>query len=127
MTRGDVSSPSIARRVSCCAQGQGARVMALDIVHRGCNSATYVAQEDGKTIVGEMADVTGNLDRVQRMRQADINNGTLGRCVASIPLVQLAAWCNGLGLSIEEAVADDGILDRFLVEHGKLRVHKGWQ
>lgn len=101
--------------------------MAIEVIRRIPHAATYVAQEDGKTIVGEVADVEGNLDRVQRMRQAGIDNRTLGVCHASIPLVTLAAWCNGLGLSLEEAVADDAILDRFLSEHGKFRVCGGWQ
>lgn len=101
--------------------------MSIDIIKASHNAQTYIAQEDGKTILGERADVSGNLDRVQRMRQADINNGTLGRCVASIPLVQLSAWCNQFGISLDEAVANDAILDRFLAEHGKFKVHGGWQ
>ena len=101
--------------------------MSIEVISRNVSDLQYIAQEDGKTIIGEMADVSGNLDRVSRMRQADINNGTLGVCHASIPLVALAAWCNGLGLTVEEAVANDRILDRFLAEHGKFVVNKGWQ
>ena len=101
--------------------------MSVDTIKAGLNHRTYIAQEDGKTILGEVADVSGNLDRVQRMRQADINNRTLGRCVASIPLVQLAAWCNQFGISLDEAVANDAILDRFLSDNGKFKVHGGWQ
>lgn len=102
--------------------------MAIDIRPTAPNHANYTAHEDDKIILGELADVSGNLDRVQRMRQADIDNGTLGRCAYSIPLVELAAWCNKLGLSVEEAVANDAILDRFIADgHGKFKVHGGWQ
>lgn len=102
--------------------------MSIDITARRKNWAQYSATEDGKIILGEMADVSGNLDRVQRMRQANINNATLGRVAYSIPLVELAAWCNGLGLTLEEAVADDAILDRFIADgHGKFKVDGGWQ
>lgn len=101
--------------------------MIIDIVKRTPTAVQYVAHEDGKIIVGEQVDVTGNLDRVQRMRQAQIDNSTLGHAHASIPLTLLAAWCNGLGLSLEEACANDAILDRFLAEHGKFKVRGGWQ
>jgi hypothetical protein len=100
--------------------------MSIDTIKSSHNHRTYIGQEDGKTIIGEVADVSGNLDRVQRMRQADINNQTLGRCVASIPLVQLSAWCNQFGIGLDEAIANDAILDRFLSEHGKFKVHGGW-
>lgn len=100
--------------------------MSIEVLHTIPNAQTYIAQEDGKTIIGERANVAGNLDRVQRMRQAQINNKTLGVCHASIPLVALSAWCNKLGLSLEEACANDDILDRFLADgHQKFLVNKG--
>lgn len=102
--------------------------MSIEVVKRIPNATSYVAQEDGKIIVGEVANVEGNLDRVQRMRQAGINNQTMGVCHASIPLPVLAAWCNNLGIDIAEAAADDAILDRFLADnHGKFLVKGGWQ
>jgi hypothetical protein len=101
--------------------------MAVEITSRGANSVGYAALEDGKIILGEQANVEPNLDRVQRMRQAEINNQTLGRCSYSIPLVELAAWCNKLGLSLEEATSNDAILDRFIADgHQRFAVHKGW-
>ena len=100
--------------------------MAIDIIKRTHSTVTYGAQEDGKIIIGESADLSGNLDRIQRMRQAEINSETLGHCIASIPLIELAAWCNKLGLSIEEAAADDAILDRFIADgHQKFMVRNG--
>ena len=101
--------------------------MAIDIIKSTHNAATYTAREDGKIIIGEMADVSGNLDRVSRMRQADINSPSLGTVHCSIPLVTLSAWCNKLGIGLDEAVANDVILDRFLAEHGKFKVSGGWQ
>lgn len=99
----------------------------MEILRRSPTAYTFAAQEDGKTIIGEVADVTGNLDRINRMRQAEIDSPLLGHVRASIPLVTLSAWCLKLGLSMDEAIANDDILDRFLAEHGKFVVHKGWQ
>lgn len=101
--------------------------MSIDIIKSTHNSATYTAKEDGRIIVGEMADVSGNIDRVTRMRQAEINSRTLGTVHCSIPLVQLSAWCNKIGIGMDEAIANDAILDRFLAEHGKFKVQGGWQ
>ena len=102
--------------------------MAIEVVNRFQHGYSYVAKEDGKIIAGSVVDVEGNLDRVQRMRQANINNATLGQCHMSIPLDVLGAWCNKLGIDIAEAMGDDAILDRFLADnHGKFRVKGGWQ
>lgn len=98
----------------------------MEIVTRSANAMTRVGHEDGKVVICETADVTGNMDRVQRMRQANINSQTLGHVHASIPLVQLSAWCNQIGIGMDEAIADDAILDRFLAEHGKFKVQGGW-
>ena len=94
----------------------------MDIIKRTQNATTYAAKEDGKVIIGEAVDVSGNLDRVQRMREADINSPLLGQVHCSIPLVQLSAWCNQFGIGLDEAIANDAILDRFLAEHGKFKV-----
>lgn len=101
--------------------------MSIDIIKRTHNAATYTAREDDKIIVGEMADVSGNLDRISRMRQAGIKSQTLGVVHCSIPLVALSAWCNQIGIGMDEAIANDAILDRFLAEHGKFKVEGGWQ
>lgn len=101
--------------------------MSIDIIKRTPTAVQYAAQEDGKIILGEYVDVTGNLDRVQRMRQADIDSSMLGVVHSSIPLTVLAAWCNKLGMGMDEVIADDAILDRFLAEHGKFIVKGGWQ
>lgn len=101
--------------------------MGIDIIKRSHNAATYTAREDGNIIIGEIADVTGNLDRINRMRQANISSQTFGHVHCSIPLVQLSAWCNKLGIGMDEAIANDSILDRFLSEHGKFKVNGGWQ
>lgn len=90
------------------------------------NSRTYMATEDGKTIIGTAVDVTGNLDRVQRMRQADINNQTLGRCMASIPLNVIAQWGSQFGLSLQQVVEDDKLLDRCIADYSKFKVHGGY-
>jgi len=90
------------------------------------NSATYTAEADGKTLIGEMADVSGNLDRVQRMRQAEINNATLGRCVASIPFVAIAQWGAQFGIDLHEVINDNALLDRCIADYSKFKVHGGY-
>lgn len=96
------------------------------IITSSDNSALVQASADGKTVIAEYAEVTGNLDRVQRMRQAEINSGTFGHVHASIPLVALAGWANSLGVTLQEVIADDRLLDRFLTDQGAWKVHKGW-
>lgn len=98
----------------------------MEVIKSRHNWQSYVHQEDGKLIVGEKADVSGNLDRVQRMRQAEINNETLGYCAASIPLVAIAQWAGQFGITLEEVVADDKLLDRCIADYSKFKVHKGW-
>lgn len=90
------------------------------------NSATYMAEADGKVLVGEVADVSGNLDRVQRMRHAEINNATLGKCMASIPLVAIAQWGQQFGIDLHEVMNDDALLDRCISDYSKFKVHGGY-
>lgn len=90
------------------------------------NSQTFMGSEDGKTIIGESADVSGNLDRVQRMRQADINNATLGRCIASIPMLAIKQWGDQFGIELREVIADDALLDRCIADYSKFKVHGGY-
>lgn len=100
--------------------------MTKQILTRSINAASFMAAEDGHTIVGEVANVTGNLDRVQRMRQADIQNATLGRCVASIPMVAIAQWGQQFGIDVETIIADDKLLDRCIADYSKFKVHGGY-
>jgi hypothetical protein len=97
----------------------------MEILKQSHNHQTGIAQQDGKTVVFERADVSGNLDRVQRMRQADINNETLGRCVASIPLVAIAQWGAQFGIDLHTVMNDDKLLDRCIADYSKFKVHGG--
>jgi len=102
--------------------------MSYDIIKRAPNSVTWAKQEGDRIVIGESADVSGNLDRIKRMREANINSSLLGHVHVSIPLTELSAWCNSIGIGLDEAVADDAILDRFIVDgHGKFKVKGGWQ
>lgn len=100
--------------------------MAIDIIHQTHNVRQYTAREDGKIIVGEAVDVEGNLDRVQRLRQAEINNETLGHCIASIPLAAIAQWGMRFGLDVHQVMNDDKLLDRCIADYGKFKVRGGW-
>jgi len=100
--------------------------MTKRILTQSHNSATYMAEADGKTLIGEVADVSGNLDRVQRMRHAEINNETLGRCVASIPLVAIAQWGQQFGIGLHEVINDNALLDRCIADYSKFKVHGGY-
>lgn len=99
----------------------------MDIIKNSHNAQTYTAQEDGKIIVGERVDVSGNLDRVTRMRQAEINSETFGHCVASIPMAAIAQWAQQFGLSAGDVANDDKLLDRCIADYGKFKVRGGWQ
>lgn len=98
----------------------------MDIIKQSLNAQTYTAMADGKIVVGERVNVDGNLDRVKRMREAEINNATLGKCVASIPLVAIAQWGQQFGIDVHEVVADDKLLDRCINDYGKFKVQGGY-
>lgn len=94
----------------------------LDASH---NHQAFFHQEDGKTIVGERADVSGNLDRVKRMREFAIRSEVLGDCVASIPLAAIGQWGQQFGLTVQEVVEDDALLDRCIADYSKFKVKGG--
>ena len=98
----------------------------MEIIRQTHNAQTYTAREGDTIVVGERVDVSGNLDRVARMRQADINSELLGHCVASIPLSAVAQWGQQFGLTVEQVANDDKLLDRCLADYGKFKVRGGW-
>lgn len=100
--------------------------MTAQVLKRTHDSAIWQAHEDGRVFVGETVDVSGNLDRVKRMREAEINSATMGHCVASIPLAAIAQWAQPFGLSVSEVVADDALLDRCIKDYGKFKVRGGY-
>ena len=94
------------------------------LVKQSHTAQTYVLQEGDQTIVHERVDVSQNLDRVKRMREADIN-GAFGHCVASIPLSAVAQWGQQFGLTIEQVANDDALLDRCTADYSKFKVKGG--
>lgn len=98
----------------------------MDIIKQTHNAQTYTAHEGDRIIVGERVDVSGNLDRVKRMREACIDNAVLGTCTASIPLVAIAQWGQQFGIDLAEVVADDKLLDRCISDYGKFKVQGGY-
>ncbi|MEJ7932576.1 hypothetical protein WG922_21580 [Ramlibacter sp. AN1015] len=95
---------------------------ALDYSH---NSVTFFHQEDDKTIIGERVNVDGNLDRVRRLRDHAVRSDVLGDCMASIPLAAVAQWGQQFGITMEEVVADDSLLDRCIADYSKFKVKGG--
>ncbi len=100
--------------------------MAGTILTREHDRVVFQAQEDGKTFIGESVDVEPVFDRVQRMRQAEINNATLGRCMAAIPIAAIAQWGQQFGLTWGEVANDDALLDRCINDYSKFKVHGGY-
>lgn len=94
----------------------------LDASH---NHQAFFHQEDDKTVLGERADVSGNLDRVKRMREFAVRSEVLGDCVASIPLVAVAQWGQQFGLTMQQVVEDDALLDRCIADYSKFKVKGG--
>lgn len=88
---------------------------------------TYFGRDGDNYVFGEAVDVSLNLDRVQRMRQAEINNATLGRCLYSLPLPVIAQFAQKLGVDIDVVANDDALLDQCARENGAFKVHKGWE
>lgn len=97
----------------------------MEIINRGINHVTGITQEDGKTIVFETADLTANLDRVKRLREAEINHAMYGRCLYSLPLVAIAEFANRLGVTVDVVANDDKLLDKCAEEYSKFKVHGG--
>lgn len=96
------------------------------ILSHSRDSAVWQASEDGKTYIGETVDVEPVFDRVQRMRQAEINNETLGHCVAALPIAAIQQWGQQFGLSWAEVANDDALLDRCIKDYGKFKVRGGY-
>jgi hypothetical protein len=94
----------------------------LDASH---NHQTFFHQEDGKTVIGERADVSGNLDRVKRMREFAVRSDVLGDCMASIPVAAIAQWGQQFGLSWDQVANDDALLDRCIADYSKFKVKGG--
>lgn len=97
----------------------------MEIIKQGINHQTGIHQEDGKTIVFENVDVSGNLDRVRRMREAEINSATFGKCMASIPVAAIAKWGAQFGIDVHTVMADDKLLDRCIADYSRFKVDGG--
>ena len=100
--------------------------MTVQMIDRARDSVTRFASEDGKTIIATSVDVEPVFDRVKRMREAEINNATLGRCMASIPIAAIQQWGEQFGLTWAEVANDDALLDRCIKDYGKFKVHGGY-
>lgn len=97
----------------------------METIIQTLTARTTVKQEEGRVIVSETTDVTRNLDRVKRLREAEISNETLGHCIASIPLAAIVQWGMPLGLTCEEVVRDDKLLDRCIADYSRFKVRGG--
>lgn len=98
----------------------------MELISKEHGAVTYAHTEDGKTIVGRKVDVSQNLDRVQRLRHYAVPSETLGQCVASIPMAAIAQWGQQFGITVNDVINDDKLLDRCLADYNKFKVHKGW-
>lgn len=99
----------------------------MKAIGTGAQSVSYHHEEDGKTFIGERVNVDGVLDRVQRMRHADINNETLGHCIAALPISAIQQWGQQFGMGWEQVANDDKLLDRCIADYSKFKVRGGWQ
>lgn len=98
----------------------------MKIIHQTNDSALSWHQEDGKTIIQESVDVSGVIDRVQRMRQANaVRSEVLGDCMASIPIAAIQQWGQQFGLNWEQVASDDALLDRCIADYSKFKVKGG--
>lgn len=88
-------------------------------------AVTTLEADADKVVITETTNVDGNLDRVKRLREADINHELLGRCVASIPISAISHWGAQFGLSAQQVVDDDMLLDRCISDYSKFKVHGG--
>lgn len=97
----------------------------METIIQSLTARTTVKREGDSVIVTETTDVTRNLDRVKRMREAEINSETLGHCIAAIPLAAIVEWGAPLGLTCAQVVADDKLLDRCIADYSRFKVRGG--
>lgn len=100
------------------------------ILSRSPGSYTYMSEEDGKTRIGTVTDVTGVMDAVKGRRGMGITEQVFGRHEASIPITTLDAWAKKISygaMNAFDVASDDALLARFMAEHPAFKVHGGWQ
>jgi hypothetical protein len=96
-----------------------------DIIERDARRVSYSALEGDTFVVGEAVDVSGNLDRVKRMREAGAESRIFGHCIASIPLAAVSQWAQQFNLTAHDVMNDDALLDRCIADYGKFKVRGG--
>jgi len=104
-----------------------AEIKILEQLDRGY---TYMASEDGVTRVGTHVDVSDVSEAVKGRRGMGMTSQVFGQHEASIPIETLDAWAKKISngaLNAFDVASDDALLDRFILEHGCFKVHKGWQ
>ena len=86
---------------------------------------TYHEHGDEITIA-QSTDVSAALRHNERLRSAGATKTIDGdHFMASIPIDLLQSWAVKRGTSWDVVANDDKMLDRFLSEHGKCKIHQG--
>ena len=100
------------------------------ILSRIPGSYTYMSEEDGKTRIGTVTDITQHLANVKGRRGMGAEKQAFGIHEASIPITTLDAWAKRISngsLNAFDVADDEKLFDRFMAEHPVFKVNKGWQ
>jgi len=100
------------------------------ILSRSPGSYTYLQEEDGKTHIGTVTDVSGIIREVKHRRGMGAEKQAFGIHEYSIPITALDAWAKKISCGALNAfdVSDDPkLFARFAAEHGCYKVNKGWE
>ena len=87
---------------------------------------TMEQNADGSGVIMQSTDVSAALARNEALRNAGRTKTNDGdHFAASIPIDLLNAWAMERGTTWDVVASDNKMLDRFLSEHSKCRIHEG--
>lgn len=96
------------------------------IIQQSPDSALIWHEEDDKVVIQETVDVSGVIDRVQRLRQAEaVRSTAFGDLMAAIPVAAIQQWAQQFGLQWQDVANDDKLLDRCIADYSKFKVKGG--
>lgn len=96
------------------------------IIESGQRHVTQMVVEDGNTYIQTLANADPAIERATRIRNEGLKHHALGYHEASIDINQLQAWAQKIhpAFGWQDVANDDALLDRFLAEHSKFRIHQ---
>ena len=81
----------------------------------GVSSVFFHEEQDGKVSIETVADVGPAIERTKALHNAGLTRTAMGdRHVAEIPILVIDAWARKQGLTFQNVMQDQSLLNRFL-------------